>query len=178
MLLEPEHGPKLRRVLRRLVGEGKKKKYVNNKMQTNITPFLIGRTQGENARLVAEAGPNDWWVHANDYPSRLQHRGKRKRSVPSQGRQGLLPPDQEGERETKVDRSPGLCGDQGEAHRADERARPGHRPPRPSNGSSVASMRRSSSFSTHCHGSTVGSGVFFGPTCTRSGRTGRSRQRT
>ena len=38
-------------------------------MQTNITPFLIGRTQGENARLVAEAGPNDWWVHANDYPS-------------------------------------------------------------------------------------------------------------
>ena len=37
-------------------------------MQSSST-FLVGRTQGDNARLVAGANPNDWWVHADDYPS-------------------------------------------------------------------------------------------------------------
>ena len=31
--------------------------------------FVVGRTQGDNARLVAGAGPNDWWVHADECPS-------------------------------------------------------------------------------------------------------------
>ena len=38
-------------------------------MQTNTTHFLVGRAQADNARLVAGANPNDWWVHADDYPS-------------------------------------------------------------------------------------------------------------
>ena len=31
--------------------------------------FVVGRSQADNARLVAGADPNDWWVHVDDYPS-------------------------------------------------------------------------------------------------------------
>ena len=39
-------------------------------MQTSKScSFSVGRTQGDNARLVAGANPNDWWVHADEFPS-------------------------------------------------------------------------------------------------------------